>query len=435
MKTKLFALLPILSAVFSIAGCGGSTDGVTVVKMSLMNSMNENDGWFAQIDMANQLMEADGVNVRIEKDIVRTSSWDEFFRKISTNMAGRVGGTIGRIAESHMPLLTSNNRLQDLTDIADDLKATGLYSESAFGGVSNVDGKTYGLPTGTQHMVLYYNKDAFDNAKLPYPSGDWTNPSTFEEIKSYAKALTTDGVGKKFGFSAGPFLAYAGMYAVNSGGENIFNDQGQPVINTQPFYDVYQWFADMLITDKSMPNTQDTQTSSAIDRFLTGNIAMIVDGIWQLADIIKYTEFNVGIAAIPVKSSEYDSYTTTFRDCFFAARTSKHPEADKTALRYLMKAESITALASESVGGFPVYNGATETYTASLEDSKLSDYVDVIVAGKDRGLNVPYSSYYNLVDQVINQYMVEWIDGSWTTKEYVDFMQEKMIEGMNGDLG
>ena len=32
------------------------------------------------------------------------------------------------------------------------------YNASAFEGVAKKDGKYYGLPSGTQHMVLYYNK-------------------------------------------------------------------------------------------------------------------------------------------------------------------------------------------------------------------------------------------------------------------------------------
>lgn len=448
MSKKILATLPLFFLMVALAGCdntSGSTDseGNVIVTMSLMNSTNENPGWLAMIDAANEVLEANGEKVRIEPEIIKTSSWDEYYTKITSNMLGRTGGTIGRIAESHIPMMIEKNQIQDLTAIVNGLKETGEYNNAAFEGVAKVDDKYYGLPTGTQHMVLYYNKTLFDtynannpNDKINYPSGDWSNPSTFDEIKEAARKLSSgDGASRRFGLSAGPYLAYAGMYAKNSGGENIFNAAGECVIKSQPFYDVYAWFDDMLKVDRSMPSTSDTATSSAIDRFLTGNIAMMIDGVWQLHDIIKYTEgYDIGVAAIPVKSEGYDCFTTTFTDRFFAARTSSHPEADQIALKALMSEEAIAAVSEEQVGGFPVINSQIETYVSSLRDSKLSDSVDTIEEGINHAVNVPYSTYYNVVDQRINQKMSVWINGEMTSVEFVDFMDQTMKDGMAGRL-
>lgn len=443
----LSAMMLVSSCVFG--ACGNNSDkstdpeGNVVVKMSLMNSTNENPGWLAMIDAANALLESQGENVRIEAEIIKTDSWDQYYTKITTNIMGRIGGTIGRIAESHIPMMINKNQVSDLTDVRNELIATGEYNESAFEGVAEKDGKYYGLPSGTQHMVLYYNKTVFDeyNAAHPddlvaYPSGDWSNASTFAEIKETAKKLSSgEGVSRKFGLSAGPFLAYAGMYAKNSGGENIFNASGECVIKSQPFYDVYEWFDEMLKVDKSMPSSTDTATSSAFDRFLTGNIAMMIDGVWQLHDIITYTQdYEIGVAAIPVKAAGYTSYTTTFTDRFWASSTSSTPEQDKIALKALMSVEGITALSEKSVGGFPVYTDCIDNYVSSLRESKLANYVDVIVEGTNHAVNVPYSTYYNQVDQRINQRMSAWINGDYNSVQFVDYMDEVMKKGMAGQL-
>lgn len=442
-KLALLALAPMLLAM---ASCGpkSSTDpsGNVIVTMSLMNSTNENPGWLAMIEAANEVLEEEEAGVVIEPEIIMTSSWDEYYTKVTSNMMGRIGGTIGRIAESHIPMMVEMNQLQDLTPLAEELMADEAYNASAFGGVAEVDGKYYGLPTGTQHMLLYYNKTVFDRYNqehpddpLEYPSSDWNNPSTFEEIADMARKLSSgEGASRRFGLSAGPYLAYAGMYAVNSGGENIFNDEGECIIKSEPYYDVYEWFDTMLKADRSMPNTSDTATASAIDRFLSGNIAMMVDGVWQLHDIASYTEDEIGVAAIPNKGTGYDCVSTTFTDRFFAVRTSSHPEADQKALKALMSVEAITAVASEHVGGFPVAVEAVDTYLSSLADSKLAPYVDCIEEGMNRGVNVPYSTYYNLVDQRINQMMSEWINGKMTGREFVDYMDEMMRKGMEGEL-
>lgn len=448
---KLFAMILLICIVvslcFTFASCAPTTtvdeEGNTIVKMSIMNSANENPGWLAMIDAANAVLEANGEKVRIEAEIIMTDSWDEYYTKITSNMMGKIGGTIGRIAESHVALMVEKNRLADLSDIATNLINSGEYNSTVFGGVAEKDGKYYGLPSGTQHMLLFYNKTLIDqyNAehpddKIEYPSSDWTAPSTFEEIRSTAAKLTGGtGTNKHFGISAGPYLAYAGMYAKNSGGDNIFNDAGECIINTQAYYDVYEWFEQMLLIDKSMPSTADTATSDSVNRFLAGNVAMLIDGVWQIHDICKYTgDFEIGVAAIPVSADGYSAYSTTFVDRFWAARNSTHPEEDKIALRALMSKEAIMALSSQQVGGFPVRNDCVDNYVSSLNSSKLSSYVDVIKVGRERGVNVPYSTYYNIVDQQINQKLGAWINGDVDTDTFVQFMYDTMIKGMNGEL-
>lgn len=473
-----------ITACTTLAACGNTggtdSDGNVIVKMSIMNSTNENPGWLAQIEAANAVLKAEDAKVIIEPEIIKTDSWDEYYTKITSNILGRIGGTIGRIAESHIPLMLEKNQAADLTELVHELvnkkdeNGKDEYNASAFEGVARKGDKYYGLPSGTQHMVLYYNKTLFNqynqvltlkgenktNAEiaqatklkedrvaeildgnpsltpLAYPSGDWNNASTFEEIQDIAKKLSYgDTNSRRFGISCGPFLAYAGMYSKNSGGYNIFDDNGNCAIKSQPFYDVYAWFDQMLKVDKSMPTTSDTATSSAIDRFLSGNIAMMVDGVWQLHAINNYTEdYEIGIAAIPVKSKEYTSYSTTFADRFWASSTSSHPEADKKALRALMSVEAITALCEKQVGGLPVRDDCLDTYLSTLSSTKFAADVNVIKQGALNGVNVPYSTYYNIVDQRINQKMSVWINGDMTSTEFVDYMDECMRLGMEGKL-
>ena len=449
MKRKLGLIATTILATGLLASCGSKQkekvdeEGNVIVQISIMNSINENPGWLAMIDAANEVLKEQGDKVKIEPEIIKTDSWDEYYTKITSNILGKIGGTIGRIAESHVPMMVSKKQTADLTDLVNELKATGEFNDGVFEGVAESGGKYYGLPSGTQHMVLYYNKTLIDqyNAAHPgdeiaYPSGDWSNASSFEQIRQAAKKLTSGtGMEKRFGISAGPFLAYAGMYSKNSGGENIFDANGNCCIDSEPFYNVYHWFEDMLITDKSMPSTSDTAVLDSMARFLGGNVAMIVDGVWQVHDVCKYTEdYEIGVAAIPVLGPGYKSYTTTFADRFWAAKNSIHPEADKKALKALMSVQAVDALAKQGVGGMPVRKASLDTYLNSLAETKLAGSREVIKNGVANKVNVPYSTYYNQVDQQINQKMAVWINGQLSTDDYVKFMAETMKKGMEGKL-
>ncbi len=451
MKAKklfaTFTALCLAAAVgSSLCACGGpetDAEGNVIVTMTIINNQNQNPGWLAMIETANEILKEKGEKVRIAEETVPTESWDDYYMKVNSNILGEIGGTIGRIAESHIPLMVEKNQLRDLTSLKEKLVSEGAFPEEVFGGVAEKDGKYYGIPSGKQHMVLYYNKTLIDeyNAAhpgdaIPYPSGDWDHPSTFAEIRSAAKKLTSgEGASKKYGLSIGPFLAYAGMYAVNSGGDNIFNDKGECVIASDAFYNVYDWFIGMLREDGSVPNTAATSTLDANARFLGGNIAMLVDGIWQMHDICRYTgNYEIGIAAIPVLNDSYTAHTTNFSDQFWAARNSRTPKEDFIALEALMSAEAIRAAAELQVGGIPVRADCVDNYANSFANTKLKDYADVVIEGAKRTINVPYSTYYNIVDQQINNKLTIWMNGGMTTRDFVDFMDETMKKGMEGKL-
>ena len=444
MKSNILKILTLVAATTAMVACkGGSSGGVTKVKMSLMNSVNENPGWLAAIDKANELLASE--NIKIEPEIIQTDEWDKYYTKVASNIAGRVGGTIGRIAESHIPLMINKKQVQDLTSVYESLDMS-KYNPQAFEGVAKNNGKYYGLPTGSQHMVLYYNKDAIDrynqnapeSERISYPSSDWEHPTTFEEIKAMAFKLSSGTrPNRKFGLSAGPFLAYGGMYAKSLGGDNVFKADGTSAIDSDAYRTVYKWFDDMIKVDQSMPKPTDTTIESAMDQFYAGNIAMAIDGLWWINDIMnpKIVDFNVGIAAVPTGIANSPSYSSVFTDCFFAVANSKHAEADKKAIKALMQVESIKEVASHGVGGIPVANDAVENFTKSLEGKFSAADIKCLTDGIAHTLHVPYTTYYNSVDQQINQKMTVWLNGEMTSDAFVKYMHDTLTAAINKNNG
>ena len=436
---KVLKLTVMAMASLALTGCSGESGGVTIVKMSLMNSVNENPGWTASIDKANELLADE--NIKIETEIIQTDEWDKYYTKVASNIAGRVGGTIGRIAESHIPLMISKGQVQDLTNVYNSLDMS-KYDASAFEGVAKQGDKYYGLPTGSQHMVLYYNKDIIDlynstaseSDKISYPSSDWDNPTSFEELRAMATKLSSGTrPNRKFGLAAGPFLAYGGMYAKSLGGDNVFKADGTSAIDSDQYRTVYKWFDNMIKVDECMPKPTDTTIETSMDQFYAGNIAMAIDGIWWLDDLMneKIVDFNVGIAAIPTGVAGSPSYSSVFTDCFFAVSNSRHSEADQKAIKALMQVESIKEVANKGVGGIPVAKDAVSNFTKSLEEKFSEADIKCLTDGVAHTLHVPYTTYYNSVDQQINQKMTVWLNDELTSDEFVAYMHQTLTNAIN----
>lgn len=134
------------------------------ISFSMAAYSNEVDGWTAMIEEANRQLEADGKNISIKINKVPCTGWPEYYQKVITQMAGGSAPDIGRIAESYMPMLINKGQVADLTDyMAEDFDMSRYY-EKTFENSAFVDGHYYGLPSGLNYYLVYYNKDMFDAA-------------------------------------------------------------------------------------------------------------------------------------------------------------------------------------------------------------------------------------------------------------------------------
>lgn len=399
------------------------------ISFSMAAYSNEVDGWTAMIEEANRQLEADGKNISIKINKVPCTGWPEYYQKVITQMAGGSAPDIGRIAESYMPMLINKGQVADLTDyMAEDFDMSRYY-EKTFENSAFVDGRYYGLPSGLNYYLVYYNKDMFDAAGLEYPSSDWNKASSFDEYREMAKALTGgEGANKTYGFSAGPYMAAIGMFNKSLGGNNVFDENGNPTMNDTVTKEVYAWFDTMLREDYSMPRPTDTKVMSAFDMFKAGRLGMILDGTWWLGAIKDIKDFNVGIAAIP-SGNGAEAYTSQFVDSFVIFKGSKHEAEAWEAVKAIMSTEAFQALAKTGVGGVPV---AKDVANAVIDES-LGSAVDesgktCAEEGMNHTIKVPYNSYYQEADQKVNNVMDEWLLGKISSDQFAENVQQIMLD-------
>ena len=390
------------------------------ITFSVMNSTNELHGWTAMVEAANKKLAAEGSNVSIKIVKEAAADWPEYYQKIVTQMAAGKAPDIARIANSFMPTVVNKGQAVDITSYVEKDLNLEDYFEESLKGANYVDGKYYGLPSGIYYMLMYYNKDLFDAAGLPYPSTDWNSSITFDKTEETAKALTVgSGATKQFGFSAGPYMAYMGMYSMSNGGVNVFNADGTCALNSDATKGVYTWFDNMLRVDESMPRPTDTKIMGAWDMFKAGRIAMTVEGTWYLSDAKSIADFNVGIAAVP--SGNGKAYASMFVDDFFICKGTKHEAEAWEALNALYSEEAWSALAATAVGGLPIHRKVLDENINTLLGEKASaEDVQAFVDGLDHVLGVPYNDYYEQADQKINNVMDEWLLGDITSDEFAN---------------
>jgi multiple sugar transport system substrate-binding protein len=226
--------------------------------------------------------------------------WTPLFTKFLTEMKG---GTppdvlamhpfeIGQFAE--MGVLDAKTMESAKLNKAD-------YSDFAWGGTM-YKGKQYAVPLDVHMHGLFYNKEQLEKAGLA------AGPKTGDELIAFAQKLTLDKNGKhpnESGFDENNITQYGlgfnmnhhGFYQfyalLNQQGDNPFKEDMKKLdIDVQKAAKAFGFLEDLIFKYKVVPKGE----KSPVDDFVSGKVAMIVDGPWQMP---KLETSNVKWASAP----------------------------------------------------------------------------------------------------------------------------------------
>ncbi|MDZ5473290.1 ABC transporter substrate-binding protein [Bacillus sp. 31A1R] len=173
---------------------------------------------------------------------------------------------------------------------------------------AQTEGSTYSIPFQRSTIVLYYNKEAFEEAGL-----DPNNPPTnWEELKEYSKKLTkTEGnkttrYGVEIPSSGFPYWLFQAFAIQN--GKNLMSSDGKEVyLDTKENVEALQLWLD-LAKDKSMPEgVIDWATTPT--NFIEGKTAMMYHTTGNLTNVKNNAKFDFGVAFLPAGGKGFGSPT------------------------------------------------------------------------------------------------------------------------------
>ncbi len=157
-----------------------------------------------------------------------------------------------------------------------------------------VDSVQYGLPASFSDVLLFYNKDLFDEAGADYPTEDWT------WIEEQAAAEKIRALGEdKFGIFH-PVHFWEFYKVVRQNGGSILNeDKTAFTLNTPQNVETLQFMVDRVQKSNVMPNEAQLAGMGDWDFFVDGRIGMVVTGVWAFPHFTENCEFNWDVAIEP----------------------------------------------------------------------------------------------------------------------------------------
>lgn len=215
-------------------------------------------------------------HVEVEHTIVPVESWSDFIQKWVTMIGSGNAPDLTNIALEGFLMAVENNLVMPLDEIiaadSDMIALKPNFAQSLLDGFS-YEGKQYGIPNGTQTMVVYYNKDLFDAAGVEYPQSGWS----WEEFRETAKALTGDGV---YGWGLPLSNWHLAPFWISNGAYPCSKDYSTPTLNSPEMIASLEFVRTLYLEDKVMPDPTGVDVYA---QFAAGGIAMVGAGRWTLA--------------------------------------------------------------------------------------------------------------------------------------------------------
>ncbi len=209
----------------------------------------------------------------------------------------------------------------DITDRVD----TSVFFDGPVDSCS-LDGKLYGIPFGSNCLALFYNETMLADAGVEVPT-------TWDELKTAASALTTDSVNGLAFCSLqneeGTFNFMPWVWSTGTTSFELNNDQGIRAITL---------VSDLVKSGAMTKECINWTQGDVMNQFISGNVAMMVNGPWQVPTMRENAPdlaWNVGL--IPMDTQ----YASVLGGENFAVINNENVDASLDFLAYATDAEQV----------------------------------------------------------------------------------------------
>lgn len=190
-------------------------------------------------------------------------------------------------------------------------------------------GRVWALPSTPATTALHWNKGMFRAAGLD-PDRP---PKTFTELDDYTRRLTRREAFTGRIIQMGFLPPEPGWWHHGWGhffGGELWDGGKNILIDTKPYHDAFNWIASYSrnfgVTSLQNFRSSFGNFSSPQNPFMSGKVAMVLQGVWMANFIYQYApDMEWGAAPFPVVNPGDDPVTFAGLDMLMIPRGAKHP--------------------------------------------------------------------------------------------------------------
>lgn len=472
---KTLAILLCVLMVLGIAGCGSSgTQGTTATQSATPSQSvspsqeatpaadQGSSGEKIKITYANWGSADEIKTVQAAVDKFNTSQnkitveimpipWENYMTKLNTMATAGTLPDTGIMSEAGVLQWASQGMLADISSMYGEGESKPLDS-LAF----KYQGKPVAYSVANEVLLLYYNKDMFDKAGVPYPPNSADKAWTWDEFVSAAKKLTLDKNGKHpddAGFDAQNITQYGCLvenlpwqletWAISNGGGYYSEDGSKVTIGDPVSIEGIQKVADLYLKDHVAPLSTGATDDSIQRSIIAGTCAMGTGGQWNIGTCLATARsegLNYGVAVLPYMKEKVSLCTGGPNVVF---KTTQYSKEAMEWLKWYAQEENSWGLISSGIWMPTLEKWYTDdTLTHKWVDNPnfppFEEYKTAVVDyARDMSITRSASWYYvnNTVDfnNLLNSILGDVWTGKITAQEAVTHNVDALNAAFQGD--
>jgi multiple sugar transport system substrate-binding protein len=417
-------LLAVVFGIFVVlfAGCG-KLGGGKPKDLTLMYW-----GDVAEIQIIKQMVAKFEKETGLTVDAQRAPSGPPYMEKVITQIAGGAPPDVLFVEANNFKEFAQKGVLEDLTPYLEkekSFKRADFYKEiiDRF-----TDGKSlYVLPRDIAPIcVVYYNKKAFDESGVKYPTDDWT----WNDMVSIAKKLVkkdANGMVTRFGYVDDWPIWEAFVY---SNGGKLVDNVKKPrkcIMNTKEVIDAVQYRADLIYKYGISPSPSQMTAMGGMgtsDMFMSERVGLFFSGIWKTPMFRTIKNFEWDVVTFPRGPKGLRGFSTGGSG-YAVVKSSKHKAAAWKLVTYLAGKEGQTKLAATGLAQPAMWQIAE---SKAFLDGQAPKHKDIVLKA------VKYITFVPLMpewEQINVSLIAPAFDKIWTNKEKAAKVIKELVPEIN----
>jgi multiple sugar transport system substrate-binding protein len=182
------------------------------------------------------------------------------------------------------------------------------------------------IPQNLSSMVVYYNRQLFDQAGLAYPQAGWTWDDFLKAAQALTKDTNGDGTIDQYGLGTEVEAIRLAPFVWQNGGE-LVDSAGAPTrlaLDSPAAREAFQWFVDLQAKHHVMPSAAAEQAENSDSRFVNGRLGMLLNSRRVVPTLREIEGFDWDVAPPPQGAQRA---TVLHADAYCLPRASKNKAA------------------------------------------------------------------------------------------------------------
>ena len=215
------------------------------------------------------------------------------------------------------------------------------------------NGQLMCIPQNLSSLVIYYNKDMFQQAGLAFPQASWTWDDFVQTAVALTRDTDGDGVTDQYGLGLEPSLIRLVPFVWQAGAEIVDNrssgsgqdEDSMPtrlMLDTPEALKAVQFFVDLSLKYHVVPTAEEEAAEDSESRFINGRTAMFFNSRRGVPTYREIESFDWDVAGLP---QDVKAASVLHSDAYCLPSASKNKDAAWTFIEFANSAEGQTIVA------------------------------------------------------------------------------------------